>query len=95
MFDCEALPLRAVLVVKDDDLGFEDDVLGVAEIEFSTAQIVKNPRVAHEMRVKLMPGDALGNLMDNKEVKVPAAPYFEFSHSTSPSRHPFALGLKV
>lgn len=52
-------------------MGFEDDVLGVAEIELSTAQIIQEPRVAHQMSIKLMPGDYL----DTKKREVITSAY--------------------
>ena len=55
----------AVLVVKDDDFGFEDYVLGVADIEFATAEFIKTPRVAQDFSIKLQPGDSLGNVADH------------------------------
>ena len=58
--------VHAVVVIKDDDFGFEDDVLGVTEIDFATAQFVKQPRVPQQLSVKLMAGDALGNVADVK-----------------------------
>ena len=61
----------AVLVVKDEDFGFDDDVLGVAEVEFSTSLIIKNPRIVHPLTLRLLPADSLGNVKNAKEVKVP------------------------
>ena len=65
------ISLRAVLVVKDDDFGFNDDVLGVAEIEFATADFIKNPRLAQQFSIKLSPADVLGNCV---EIVVPPTP---------------------
>ena len=56
----------AVLVIKDDDFGFEDDVLGVAEVDLAEAECIQNPRKPVTMAIKLMPGDSLGNAEDLK-----------------------------
>ena len=56
----------AVLVIKDDDFGFEDDVLGVAEVDLAEAECIQNPRHPVSMAIKLMPGDSLGNAEDLK-----------------------------
>lgn len=50
----------------DDDYGFGDDVLGVAEIDFATAEFIKTPRVPQQLALKLMPADPLGNVKDDK-----------------------------
>lgn len=67
-----------MLVVKDDDFGFEDDVLGVADIEFATAEFIKTPRVAQDFSIKLRPGDSLGNEADHTVTmsKTPHSGYF-------------------
>ena len=54
----------AVLTVMDDDYGFGDDTLGAAEIDFSTAEFIKTPRVLHNFSLKLMDVDKLGNILD-------------------------------
>ena len=59
-------PTPAVLVIKDDDFGFEDDVLGVAEVDLADAECILNPRQPVSMSIKLMPGDSLGNAEDLK-----------------------------
>jgi len=56
----------AVLVIKDDDFGFEDDVLGVAEVDLADAECILNPRQPVSMSIRLMPGDSLGNAEDLK-----------------------------
>ena len=66
--------MRAVLVVKDDDFGFEDDVLGVAEIEFATSDFMMNPGVSQQCSIKLSPGDVLGNIMDTMVHPAPPRP---------------------
>ena len=55
-----------MLVVKDDDFGFEDDVLGVADVDLAEAECIKYPRKAVTMDIQLMPGDSLGNQEDLK-----------------------------
>jgi hypothetical protein len=55
-----------VLVVKDDDFGFEDDVLGVAEVDLAEAECIQRPRHPVTMAIKLAPGDSLGNEEDLK-----------------------------
>ena len=60
------LKARAVLVIKDDDFGFEDDVLGVAEVDLAEAECIQHPRHPVTMAIKLMPGDSLGNAEDLK-----------------------------
>ena len=58
-----------MLIVKDDDFGFEDDVLGGKEIDFATAEFMKRPRETHSLSIKLMPADALGNLIHDDSVR--------------------------
>ena len=55
-----------MLVVKDDDFGFEDDVLGVGEVDLSDAECIQNPRQTVHMSIRLLPGDSLGNAEDLK-----------------------------
>lgn len=55
-----------VLVAMDDDFGFGDDVLGVAEIDFATADFIKKPRIAQQLALKLVPADPMGNIKDTK-----------------------------
>lgn len=58
----EMLWILAVLIVKDDDFGFEDDVLGVAIIPFDGAQFIDKPRHLQHISLQLLPADALGNV---------------------------------
>lgn len=52
------------MVVMDDDFGFGDDVLGVAEIEFATAEFIKKPWLPQKLTLKLMAADQKGNVKD-------------------------------
>lgn len=63
----ESLPLlRAAFVVKDDDLGFEDDVLGAYEIELDDAEFIMRPREAIPMTLQLLEADDSGFINDMK-----------------------------
>ena len=61
-------------MVKDDDFGFNDDLLGVAEVEFADSNIVANPRVPQQMSLKLRPGNSLGNIENERDIQVNIQP---------------------
>lgn len=62
-----SLPVRlAAFVVKDDDLGFEDDVLGAYEIELDDAEFIMRPREAIPMTLQLLEADDSGFINDMK-----------------------------
>ncbi len=56
----------AAFVVKDDDLGFEDDVLGAYEIELDDAEFIMRPREAIPMTLQLLEADDSGFINDMK-----------------------------
>ena len=58
--------LVAAFVVKDDDLGFEDDVLGAYEIELDDAEFIMRPREAIPMTLQLLEADDSGFINDMK-----------------------------
>ena len=68
-----------MLVVKDDDFGFEDDVLGVAEVDLAEAECIQRPRHPVTMAIKLAPGDSLGNEEDLQARVCPVSPESECS----------------
>ena len=72
--------MRAVLVVKDDDFGFEDDVLGVAEVDLADAECIQHPRHPVTMAIKLAPGDSLGNEEDPQARNCAVAPVCNGQH---------------
>ena len=69
----EAVSACAVLVVKDDDFGFNDEVLGVGEIEFAGSELFTKPRVTHQFSIELEAADSLGNIKNEKDLKVSTA----------------------
>lgn len=60
--------LSAALVVKDDDLGFEDDVLGAYELPLDdvNAEFMRKPREEITMTVQLVEADSAGFVSDMK-----------------------------
>jgi hypothetical protein len=58
--------LLAAFVVKDDDLGFEDDVLGAYEIELDDAEFIMKPRETIPMTLQLLEADDSGFINDMK-----------------------------
>lgn len=58
--------LCAAFVVKDDDLGFEDDVLGAYEIELDDAEFIMKPRETIPLTLQLLEADDQGFINDVK-----------------------------
>jgi hypothetical protein len=56
----------AAFVVKDDDLGFEDDVLGAFEIELDDAEFIMRPRETIPLTLQLLEADDSGFINDMK-----------------------------
>jgi hypothetical protein len=60
------ISLVAAFVVKDDDLGFEDDVLGAYEIELDDAEFIMRPRETIPLTLQLLEADDSGFINDMK-----------------------------
>jgi hypothetical protein len=54
------------LVVKDDDLGFEDDVLGAVELPLDEAEFIIKPRETIPLKLQLQEADSGGFISDFK-----------------------------
>ena len=88
--------LGAALVVKDDDLGFEDDILGAIELPLDEAEFIRKPREWVPVAAQLLEANAAGIVSDAKAfvraVRAPprpAPPRFK-----APKRGAFAVSAE-
>lgn len=58
--------LGAALVVKDDDLGFEDDILGAVELPLDEAEFIRKPHEWVPVAAQLLEANAAGIVSDAK-----------------------------